>query len=828
MSDLSNAIKGYIVGCVAAAVAAVVVAALLQPPTGHDVLLGAIFGTGVALAWLFPIGFSFRKKIYVDAAPVFAAALTMSPGAAMATVGGGILVAYALRRGHRDPVEAVYNAAQGTLACGGAVATLAILAWDPAEPVFKPSSLLAFVAASCAMFLVGSLVLAGVIGVQSGQRVGNVWIRSTLRDDPLEIATHLSLTGVGLVAALVVGDHPWAVPILVLPVAAMLAALRHHAQLRERAEHALRGSQADLAEAQRIARLGSWDWDLLAESLVWSDQVFRILGLPAQSFAPSRWTLLDRVHPDDRDRVESALFGALTEGRPFSIDHRIVLVDGSIRTVHQQGEVLRDPQGTAVRMVGTILDITERKALEAQLAHRAFHDALTDLPNRALFADRLERALAPTDENERLVAVLFLDLDDFKLVNDGIGHDAGDRLLVAVAGRLRAGLPPYHLAARFGGDEFTILLDGLADADEAVAVARRLVDALEEPFTLEGHEVAVFASVGVAFGRPGQTQALALLRDADAALYQAKAAGKHGVAVFEPGMTDAAIRRLDLQADLRRAVERGELRLLYQPLVDLATGRMVGVEALVRWQHPSHGLVAPDAFLPLAEETGLVLPLGEWVLQTACADAAAWRRTLPEAADLRVGVNLSVRQLRQEGLPDLVAATLRETGLPADRLELEITEQVVGQDLLAVAAALERLRSEGVRLSLDDVGSGRSSLGHFQHLTLDAVKLDRAFIAGLGADDRRRAIADAVTGLAISLGIEVTAEGIETTEHLLLARDLGCHLGQGYRFARPLPAHEIVTLLERGLPFDVARNLTLGPHQALRRQQAVRELSSVG
>jgi diguanylate cyclase (GGDEF)-like protein len=818
MSELSAAERRYIGGIATLAITTCATALLLQPPGGRSTLLGIFFGAGVALAWLFPVGISFRKKLYVDAAPAFAATLTVTGGGAMLAVGAGVLVAYALRRTRRDPVEGTFNATQSMLSTGAAALCLTALGWNAATPAFDDlRSIGAFAAASGVMFLTNSLALAGVIACQTGQRLVPVWVRSTLREDPIEIVTHLSLTGVGVIAALLVDEHAWAVLMLLAPVAAMLLALRHHARLRERAEHALRGSQADLAEAQRIARLGSWDWDLQNQQLVWSDQVFRILGAAPDSFTPTFASLLDRTHSDDRQRVNATLFDALHGDRTFSVDHRIVLPGGEVRTVHQQGEVLVDPRGAPTRMVGTILDITERKALEAQLAHRAFHDVLTDLPNRALFADRLERALQPTDDGPSTIAVLFLDLDDFKLVNDGIGHDAGDRLLVAVADRLKRSLNG-HLAARFGGDEFTVLLEELTAPEEAVAIARHLVDVIAEPFSLAGHEVATSASVGIAHGVPGQSQALALLRDADAALYEAKAAGKHGVVVFEPGMTDAAIRRLDLQADLRRGIERGELRLLYQPIVDLTTGRLAGVEALVRWLHPTHGLVSPDAFLSLAEETGLVIPLGKWVLRTACEDAARWRIG-PAGANLRVAINLSVRQLLHDGLPDLVAETLHETGLPAGLLELEITEHVVARDLRVLAGTLETLRGSGVRLALDDVGAGHSSLSHFRHLTIDVLKLDRSFVGSFGTERRERAIAEAVTGLARSLGIEITAEGIETTEDLLLARELGCRYGQGYRFARPLPASEITALLEHGFPFDIAHKVSLGPHHSPRRHQ---------
>jgi diguanylate cyclase (GGDEF)-like protein len=488
-----------------------------------------------------------------------------------------------------------------------------------------------------------------------------------------------------------------------------------------------------------------------------------------------------------------------------------VLEDGSERSVRQQCEIVRDVRGNAVRLVASIHDITESKALQRQLAHRAFHDALTSLPNRALFTERLQHALSNSSRLGKQVAVLFLDLDGFKLVNDGLGHDIGDRLLVALAGRLQAQLQPGDVAARFGGDEFTVLLDRLESPESAINWAKWAASALSEPFALEGHEAFVGVSIGIAVGIVGRATAPTLLRDADTALYQAKSSGKNQIAIFEPRMNAEALRKLDLQVELRKAVERGEIVLHYQPVVDLSSGHLVGVEALARWQHPTRGLLSPEAFLPLAEETGLILPLGEWVLAEACSQIAAWGRIYPSARKLKVGVNLSVRQLRTPRLIADIASTLSESRLPPEQLELEITEEIVAKDLRAVASALEEIQSLGVKLALDDVGSGHSSLGHFRHLTFDSLKLDGSFLIDLDRDGRSRAIAEAVAGLAGALGIQVTAEGIESMDQLVLARGLGCQLGQGYKFARPLRPKALATMLDRQIVFPIAEVIVHQP-----------------
>jgi diguanylate cyclase (GGDEF)-like protein len=435
-----------------------------------------------------------------------------------------------------------------------------------------------------------------------------------------------------------------------------------------------------------------------------------------------------------------------------------------------------------------------QRGTEARLVHQAGHDPLTGLPNRARFLDGLGLALARTGRTGEPLAVLFLDLDRFKFVNDSLGHATGDRLLVQVAERLRGCARPGDMVARLGGDEFTILLDGLAGAAEAEAIAGCLVAVMKPPFAVGGRELGVTVSIGIAVAAPGHTDPADLLRDADVALYRAKERGKARWAVFDPAMGAALRERAELEADLGRAVARGELWLAYQPVVELATGTVVGVEALVRWQHHALGPIPPGQFIPLAEETGQVERVGRWVLAKACRQARAWQEQYADPPV--VSVNLSARQFQRPDLVEVIAFMLRETGLDPALLKLEITESAVMADAETAVATLRRLKELGVGLAIDDFGTGYSSLNYLRRFPVDALKIDKAFVAGLGRDTGDEAIVEAVIGLAHTLGRQVVAEGIETAEQLGLLRAMGCEQGQGFRFGQPEPATAIEGLLE--------------------------------
>ncbi|HEY8744554.1 MAG TPA: EAL domain-containing protein [Chloroflexota bacterium] len=439
--------------------------------------------------------------------------------------------------------------------------------------------------------------------------------------------------------------------------------------------------------------------------------------------------------------------------------------------------------------------LNERKAVAAQLAHQAFHDPLTGLPNRALLDDRLSQALRRRQAT--VVAVLFVDLDNFKVVNDSLGHTVGDRLLVAVAHRLRQAIRPEDTVARLGGDEFIILLEEASDPAAAVQVATRILNAFQALFQIEGHELVVMASVGVAHGRAdiGPEE---LLRQADIALYQAKATGKARYALADAGTMARATQRFALETDLRKALERGELCLHYQPRVVAATGQIAGMEALVRWTHPALGNLIPSAFLPLAEETGLIVPLGEWILIEACRQARAWQLGDPGIPSVLVSVNLSGHQFRQPDLVDMVARTIAATELAPACLELELTESIAMEDVEGAVVVLHRLKALGVRVALDDFGTGYSSLRALQRLPLDTLKIDRSLVLDVGKDRRTFAILQAVVTVGETLGLHVVAEGIETREELCEIRALGCDQVQGFYFSRPLPVAAMTSLLAQG------------------------------
>jgi diguanylate cyclase (GGDEF)-like protein len=423
------------------------------------------------------------------------------------------------------------------------------------------------------------------------------------------------------------------------------------------------------------------------------------------------------------------------------------------------------------------------------LAHRVLHDPLTDLPNRTLFLDRLALALARLRRNEASIAVLFIDLDDFKMVNDSLGHGAGDRLLVELGERLRRAIRPSDTIARFGGDEFVVLCEDITDARGAVAVGERIVDAASVPFLLDGREMYVSASVGVALALDADATPETLLRDADAAMYRAKERGRGRVEVFDEALRVRIMERLDLENGLRRALQRDELRVYYQPEVSLSQDRMVAVEALVRWEHPERGLLEPADFIPLAEETGLIVDIGEWVLGQACRQVAAWRAN---GADIDVAVNMSARQLVQPDIVEVVRRALDESGLPPDALCLEITESAVMRDPEATLATLTLVKELGVKVALDDFGVGFSSLAQLKEmLPLHALKVDRSFISGLADDERNSAIVAAVVMMANTLGLTAIAEGVETEAQAQQARALGCDISQGYFFTAPEPAAAI-------------------------------------
>ena len=687
------------------------------------------------------------------------------------------------------------------------------------------------------------------------------------------------------------------------------------------AEERLRRSEAQLAEAQRIASVGSWEWEIASDTVEWSDELCRIYGVEA-GVEHTFETYLDAVHPDDRPLVQAVVHEAFASGAPFSFEHRLVRPDGSERAMLSRGEVALDAAGTPVRMLGTGQDITERKCTEAALEaserrlarnlrqqtavarlgrqalegedlrdllddavdvlgdvlerevgatilpvvdarrieiglrdpfatriaiggaedpfgelriapgaalapderlflqasanvladaitrlraehdtrHRALHDPLTGLPNRVLFVDRLQVALLQANRRG-MVAVLFLDLDHFKLINDSRGHRAGDELLQRLAARLSTVTRPGDTLARFGGDEFCLVCDGLGGAGDAVKIARRVLDELSLPFSLSTGEHFVSASIGISLADGAARPAEDLIREADAAMYRAKDAGRGRFELFDEVMRANATRRLRLDNDLRRALEedRDELCPHYQPIVSLPDGGVAGVEALVRWRHPGRGLLAPKEFISVAEDSGAIVALGDRVLRLACRQAAGWVAALG-GAPFFVSVNLAPRQVAHPGLADRVAAILGESGLQAARLHLEITESALIEESEVTIRNLRDLHAIGIRLVLDDFGTGYSSLAYLRRFPISTIKIDRRFIAGLGDNADDTTIVEAILRMAAGLRMEVVAEGVETARQAAILHGMGCTIGQGYLWSRPVPARDVAALLGLAAP----------------------------
>jgi diguanylate cyclase (GGDEF)-like protein/PAS domain S-box-containing protein len=774
--------------------------------------------------------------------------------------------------------------------------------------------------------------------------------------------------------------HPWrwaGVHALFITGAGLagVTAWRLNEEYRDETQQALtraQQSKRSLAEAQQLASIGSFEWDLQNDTVIWSDELFRVFGADPQSFRPTLDSYLAGVHPEDRERVETSVQTALQTGSAFSHQYRYVRPDGAHRTFHARGEVVAAENGRPAKLVGTCQDITERERAEAQatqraeaqaavaklgakalegveltallreavasvaevvavdvaavvecstdgfrvragvgpgadlvgthvpggtnsqagftiaadrpvivhdwrdedrfdkpavlrqanvrsgatvvirggngpfgvlgiqsieprefdvddinflqsvahvlataierrgieeeIRHEAVHDPLTGLPNRNLFIDRLAQALAHARRRESAVAVLFLDIDQFKLVNDSLGHEAGDELLRAVAPRISASLRAGDTVARFGGDEFGILVDDLDGERDATRAAERVAAALSRPFVLRGREHFVTVSIGIAIA-DGTEEPAALIRDADSAMYRAKDRGRGRYEIFDEVMRASVVEHLEIENDLRVALEREQLLVHYQPVVSLKTNGIQSVEALLRWDHPQRGLMPPGQFISLAEESGLIVPVGAWVLEEACRQAALWHSQRPDEAPIGISVNLSARQIADPGLLTTIERILRTTRVDPLSLRLEVTETALVEEGESSLSTLQRLKSLGIGLVLDDFGTGFSSLSYLKRFPFDALKIDRLFIERLCEEPADAAIVKAVTGIADALGLEVVAEGVETREQLEAVQALGCHYAQGFHFARPLPDRELAALLdsELGAPAGVLK-----------------------
>jgi diguanylate cyclase (GGDEF)-like protein/PAS domain S-box-containing protein len=584
---------------------------------------------------------------------------------------------------------------------------------------------------------------------------------------------------------------------LTKPIDFPVALARIGTQLsHKKAQEALRESEERYALAARGANDGLWDWNLLTNEVYFSPRWKAMLGFQEQEIEDRLEEWLGRIHDADRERVKEEIAAHQRGLTPhFESEHRVLHKDGAFRWMLSRGLAVHDAAGRPSRMAGSQTDITERKV----------SDPLTGLPNRLLFIDRLGRLIKHSKRRkDHLFAVLFLDLDGFKMINDSLGHLAGDQLLVGVAARLEkclrssdtvARLGETFTVARLGGDEFTILLDDIKEPSDANRTAERLMKALAPPFLLAGKEVFTSISIGIALSNAAYDQPEDMLRDADTAMYRAKSLGKARYEVFDADMRASVMARLQLETDLRRALERNEFRNFYQPIVALDSGRIVGFEALLRWRHPTRGMLGPEEFIFVAEETGLIRELGWWSLREACRQMSNWRAHSEASHDLTVSVNLSAKQLLQPHLVDQTKKLLRETGLPPEALKLEITESAVMADPAAAAEMLQQIKSLGIRLAIDDFGTGYSSLSYLHRFPLDTLKIDRSFISGVGEGGDGMEIARTIMPMAKNLRLDVVAEGVETMEQVALLKRLQCKYAQGYYFSKPLAPEEVAPLL---------------------------------
>jgi len=584
----------------------------------------------------------------------------------------------------------------------------------------------------------------------------------------------------------------------------------------------LQRTRCQLAERDRLFQLISENAaDMIAvidqngQRLYNSPAYQRILGYSQEELAGSS---LRQIHPDDRARVCEAAEKALITGRGERLEYRIRHKDGSWRVLESTASAIRGAKGETEGLVVVNRDITERKRAEELLAHNAFHDGLTNLANRTLFLDRLGRALATSRRHADFkFAVLFIDIDGFKLFNDSLGHAAGDALLVQIARRLTACLRHAdtvsrpqpgekedaslsdNTLARPGGDEFTVLAEELRDPSDAIRVVQRIQERLALPFDVDGHEIVITASIGIAFSSSNSSEAEDILRDAEIAMYRAKHTGKARCEVFDNAMHAGALKRLQLETDLRRAVEQGEFRVYYQPIVSLQNGRIVGFEALTRWQSP-RGLVMPNDFIPLADETGIILAINRQLLPEACKQLLSWQQLFPSEPPLSLSVNISPKQFAQADLASQIGQLLQQSGMHPHCVDLEITETIAMADAEKSAGMLAGLKALGVGLDIDDFGTGYSSLSRLQSFRVDTLKIDRIFVSRMDSDRETHEIIRVIINLAHSLGLKVVAEGVETPAQLDLLRDLGCERAQGYLFSKPVDNQAILRLLASHRP----------------------------
>lgn len=562
---------------------------------------------------------------------------------------------------------------------------------------------------------------------------------------------------------------------------------------------AIKTSEAKLNEAQRVANLGSFEWNIPTDELQWSDEHFRLWGFEPDSVIPNQEVFLQRIHPEDLEHVENTLNLALHSNQPYECFYRVCNPDGAVRYIHGKGEVIFDHGMHPVQMIGTVQDISRQKKAEADIHSLAFYDTLTKLPNRRLLLERLQQAMAIGVRNRQYGALILLNIDHFKTLNDTRGHAIGDILLVEVARRLQRSMREGDTVARAGGDEFVVVIESLNHAlskaaVQAELVAEKIQAELSQPYVLNDLEYHATISIGIHMFRGRQESLDDLFKHTDIALYQAKVAGRNTIQFFDPAMQDALQARVALETDLRHALLQRQLELYFQVQVDDGY-RIIGAEALLRWKHPVHGMVSPAQFIPLAEETGLIIPIGNWVLETACAQLKEWEHS-SLARDLILSINVSARQFRQPDFVEKVQTVLAQTDADPTLLKIELTESLVLDNVADTIDKMQALKKAGIKFAMDDFGTGQSSLMYLKRLPLDQLKIDQSFVRDIATDSSDAIIVQTIIGMAKNLGLEIIAEGVETEAQRDFLQSNGCRAYQGFLFSKPVPLLEFERLLK--------------------------------
>ncbi|MCJ7481690.1 MAG: EAL domain-containing protein [Thermodesulfovibrionales bacterium] len=570
-------------------------------------------------------------------------------------------------------------------------------------------------------------------------------------------------------------------------------------EIEERAQihTALQESKERYALAARGANDGLWDWNLKTNEIYFSSRWKSMLGFQDDEIEDRLQEWFHRVHPDDINKLKKDISDHLNEGTShFKNEHRLLNKKEDYLWVLSRGLAVRDTDGSCIRMAGSLTDITGRKKTEEQLIQNAFYDTLTGLPNRALFMDRLQMAFVHNKRNkDHLFAILFLDLDRFKNINDSFGHLIGDELLVLVAKRLRFHIRPDDTIARFGGDEFVVLLGNIKEVSDATKIAERINNVLTEPFHLMHHELYISITIGIAVSTHEYQQPEEILRDADTAMYHAKLRGNACYLVFDKLMHVNALDRLELEIDLRHAIERKEFVLYYQPIISLENRSIIGFEALVRWNHPRRGFLLPMEFIPLAEETGLIIPLSLWIIREACRQILIWQQQISSESPLVISINISPKHFKNDSFVDQIINILDETKLNPEHLALEITETVIMDNTDHMIAVLSQLKDLGIKIHIDDFGTGYSSLSYLQRFPINTLKIDRSFIGRLSGTGKDIEIVQSIINMAHNMKLHVIAEGVENAENLKTLENLKCEYAQGYFFSHPLNINDAEVLI---------------------------------